>query len=664
MGNQPKKLSDIDRFWDLNSLLPQKRPVNNTVRELDTDTVEIEFGTDGSEKRSSPIPSSYTPAEVPHTASDRLRISDPSILDRLGLDASDKPDVGYSIPQVVDRDAVRSRRDEERKRREAPLRTRASANAPVCLPPYLVYEPESSIIKRVAVSKWQSKYNFYEKFASDAARLWDRTSSPCEAVSFFSYVPQYNQLKYPQLKWYLYWRSKVREGQYLRTDYSYILLYIYEIINCPDLVPPEKGVELLCDIWLAYRDRYPRIDGYLCDWLCDYCLINQLPCPTKRLEPISKSIISAAGFKEFYMTAEKHEEGAAAILAYSSNYDWRQGKYITPDNIDCFSLHIRKAFEKVYRQILSKDSDGMEIKLANTVRDAYSGALCVYDMKRCISVDYLSYSRSPRFRFVVTDIIKYCENRVRMALGIKARLKVEEITPEIRRCIDEYFDEFLPPKPNEKAKKSIETEAHEYDRLYEPLHSDFSLERALDIEKKSWNTTEILVSALNDVGGEESAMTQYGEKSIGKPSSASGAGDDTKSPKQSSGTVCVSEGRSVNIIPDAEGGNISKPENSQISCDGHTNYDPPSGDNDPEDEFGQLVKALDDCSRKALRLLLESNPNGLKKAAEETGQLAEAIFDRINESAFDIIGDSIIEPADDGCRIIKDYEDEIRKWLK
>lgn len=578
MSDKQHSLDDIDNFWDLDSLLPQKRPVSPN-RAVSTETVEIEL--------SSSAGKSDGGAAIPPRPASRASGARPA-------------------PTPI------SAREEARRLREQPLRIRAAQNEPKALEPYLIYEPDSSIIKRVAVSKWQTRYNFYEKFRTDARRLWNRTASECEPVSFFSYIPQYNQLSYAQLKWYLYWREQVRSGKYPRADYSYILLYIYEILNCPDLIEPARGVELLCDIWLEYRPRYPRIDNYLCEWLCDYCLINQLPCPTKRLEVISQSIVAAATFKEFYMDTSRASEGAANILAFSSNYDWRSSRYVTKENIGLFSEHISRAFDKIYREMISKDESGASAKPAQLVRDAYSGALCVYDMKRCLTIDYISYTRSPRFRFVVTDIIKYCENRIRMALGVKSRLKVENLSAEMRACLDEYFDRELPVKRPQKNKPAESAQTNEYDKLYEPTSTTLSLENALEIEKKSWDTTEILTSALSD------DVPEY------NPPEPVPAAPEPLAP---------SEAASGDII-------------------------------DSDDEFAALIGALGEAERKALRSLAEGNGAGFAAAASEAGILSDALADKINETAFDLIGDSILEPDGGGYKIISDYEGDIVKCLK
>ncbi len=583
MSDKPKNLSDIDRFWDLDSLLPKKRPVTPSVRSVNTDTVEFSVGTD-----------------------------------------DNTPDGGAAIPPRDSNAPLPERtspHDQARRLNELPMRTRAQEYRSKPLDPYLIYEPENTLIRRVEVSKWDSRFNFYENFQSDVKRLWSRAAVPADHVSFFSYVPQYSQLKYAQLKWYLWWRENVRRGTYLRTDFCYILLYIYEIINCPDLITPEKGLELLCDIWTNYRGEHRRIDSYMCDWLCDYCLINKLPCPANRLEPIIGDIVAAANFKEFYIGSGKGDV-AASILAYSSTYDWRKSRYVTSENMELFALHIRGAFEKAYREVLSEKDDSFA-KEFRVERSAYDGALCVYNMKRTITVEYASYTRSPKFRFVVTDIIKYSENRIRMALGVKSRLKVDSLGDKLKACLDEYFDTHLPLPKKSRASKSaaILPEVNEYDKLYEPTSTTLSLENALRIEQSSWSTTDILTSAF-----EESS-----EQAPSKP------------------------------VPKAVPEPIPEPSSQQKSIPETLSYtETPEG----TDEFEGFVASLDGIAREALTQLANGDSAALAKAASTAGILADALADKINEAAFDIIGDSVIEPHVGGYRLISDYEGDLVKWLK
>ncbi len=568
MSDKPKNLSDIDRFWDLEKLLPNKRQVSPVPRQPNTDTVEIEFGGDNGRAENTAVP--------PRSAHDTARVLN-----------------------------------------ELPLRQRASEYRSRPLDPYLIYTPKSKLIRRVEVSAWDTRFNFYENFITDAKRLWNRSSSECAPASFFSYIPQYSQLKYAQLKWYLWWRDNLRRGVYLRCDFCYILLYIYEILNCPDLMPPSEGVNVLCDVWLNFRAEHPRIDSYMCEWLCDYCLIHGLPCPTEKLEPILGDIASKASFREFYMDAADGGAAGAAMLAHTSTYDWRKSRYVTSENIGVFAVHIKAAFDKAYREILSNDGEEFS-KEFRIERTSYEGALCVYSIKRTVAVEYISFTRSPKFRFAVTDIIKYSENRVRMALGIKSRLKVENLTDKLRACIDDYFDVHIPaPKKTRSAKYTdLSPAVNEYDKLYEPQSSELSLENALKIEERSWATTDILTAAFD----EPEAVVEVRE--ISMPEEPVFAAEVEKT-----------EEYSVKITDDG-------------------------------DEFAALVNSLDEASVSALRMLLAGDADGVKKASEGVGSLADALADRINETAFDIIGDSIIEPDGSGYKIISDYEGDIEKWLK
>ena len=85
---------------------------------------------------------------------------------------------------------------------------------------------------------------------------------------------------------------------------------------------------------------------------------------------------------------------------------------------------------------------------------------------------------------------------------------------------------------------------------------------------------------------------------------------------------------------------------------------------DSDDEFAVLIASLDETSIKALRLLAGGDASGVFTAASESGMLADALADRINETAYDIIGDSVIEPDGGGYRLISDYEGDIKRCLK
>ena len=358
--------------------------------------------------------------------------------------------------------------------------------------PICSYSPENPFIQNVNVWLWPSKFTFYERFHSDAERNFDKTSDECQHIKFFSYMPQYIQLDELQLKWYFWWRENVRNGVFLATDYSYILLYVYEIINLPERIPAGNGVGMMCDVWLAYREMYNKLDHYMIEWICDYCLINQLSPPFEKFSgEIMNVIKQQAGFKEFFMkTDESNRDPYFAMLMYtSSNYDWTKSKYINDENRELFRTHITQAFQQTAKLFIT-DTHMTDAKMT---RDAYSGSLCAYNVKRRIDIDYRTFTRSTELRLIVSDIIKQAENNVRGMIGIKGRLSTTSLTDEMLAAINQYFEQFKTPKKKSKD----EDPENEYSHLYEARSNELSTESALAIEQDSWGITNTLVDAFD-----------------------------------------------------------------------------------------------------------------------------------------------------------------------
>ena len=197
--------------------------------------------------------------------------------------------------------------------------------------PFFASDERGGLIKRVTVKRRVDKYDFYESFRKAALLYYDYYTDKCDFAEFYSYMPQYSQLKDAQRSYYFYWRYMLRHGKYIRTDYSYVYLYVYEILNLPDKIPPEEGIRLLCSLWREYRKSLPRLDNYFSIWVQDYCLVHRLPCPEKELGEFLPKCIASADFKEFYLSDIKNagEGGVLAMLAFLSDYDWTRGKFVS-----------------------------------------------------------------------------------------------------------------------------------------------------------------------------------------------------------------------------------------------------------------------------------------------------------------------------------------------
>lgn len=460
--------------------------------------------------------------------------------------------------------------------------------------PELEYSPQNSLIHKVSVFKWGSPYNYYEDFYQDALRLMAERGSEAEHVPFFSYVPQYNQLNKNQLAFYLYFRECARQGEYIEADQSYVLLYVYEIINLGEAMDVHFGQSQLAALWSAYADRYPRINKMLLEWICDYSLIHRLPAPAG-LD--LQKVASCCALKEFFVTQGRndYEDYARILLAFSSSYDFHTSKFATGENLLIYEKYVPQALA-VALKALSGNGILSDVGFNDCTlpRDAYSGALCSHRIKRRIEIEYCSFSRTNDLRYMIGDMVKYCENRIRAHIGVKSRLSCYSLSVEMRKTLDEFFDINLV----KERKRQIKPKKQEYDVLYDLPVKPLSLSHAEKIEEESWETTKDLIEAF-DAEEDESEFN----------------------PK-------LNESENIFVYDCAQTDTKKDPE---------------------------LLRALGKYADFARAVLL-CDADKQREIASVLGSMPESIIDMINEISYDVIGDILIERDGEKYVVIDDYK--------
>ncbi len=474
------------------------------------------------------------------------------------------------------------------------------------------YTVEHSLIHRVKLKKWSCRYHYYHEFYSDALRYMNVRGEACEYKSFFSYVPQYNQLDPEQLSYYFWFRENAKQEIFIKTDYSYVLLYIYELINLGAVLDVRVSQRLLTSLWNEYHDSYPALKGKLADWICDFSLIHKLSPPENAG---SKMVAAVQAMKEFYIAMPDDNMGkcTSSLMKYCSSYDYRTSKFATKENLPLFEKHV---FEAMLRAVLYYSSDGnilsgISFRDSMLVRDAYAGALCVAKEKYRLEVEYCSFSRSGELRFLVGDIVKYAENKLRQHLGIKSRITVYSLPTELKNILDEYFTVALPRRAASKPR----IEKKEYDVLYDAPVKPLSLTDAAKIEAESWSTTKELVEAF-----EETAFTE----------------DLTEVKSNFDGKVAENDkNHSMASLP------VMKHEAEESN------------------ETNDLRSALGIYLETVIRIL-SGDSEALLQRAKELGKMPDALADEINEIGFEIIGDALLEESDEGegtYHLIEDYRE-------
>lgn len=584
----PKHLNDLpdaSRFWNLEDLIPRRR-----------------------EKTASQAPSRTRVSPTARTSAERK--SEDTVLLRSEIRG------GEGITDQPLTRAVFPEREEVREVPEA------------------VWQPTGLLLREVRVYPWKSDYTYYEKFYIHARRLHEREGREVPLVPFFSYMPQYGQMNRAQLESYLWWRTNFRRGKLLDVDYSYLLLYLYELINAGEWDDHERARDDMLRLWLSYRDRYRHLDVLVREWLVDYSLLYRLPPPT--LPPtLFRELVSGCRLKEFYVGGAGVETAEEAILFFASNYDYKKSKFYREDTSALFDTvlrgSVRVALDFKHRE--HERGEERRDSFSTITRDTFAGAICTVRQKKHIEVDFSSFSHTHEFRYIVTDVLKYAENALRAHFGIKSRLTVYGMNGELKAALDAYLAEAIPKRhPRREAR---EVEVPDYERRYDLPKSLISPERAAKIERDSWETTRRLVEAFED-GTCEKKAPQITQKSIETPTYVV---EETAKTVQKSAVLPANESASATAPAEAEKKQASG------EADGATVKSP----------FAALLGALTELVVLAARGDIAAE----HALARRAGQMLDAMADRVNALAADMLGDVLLEEGEGGYLLIEDYREDM-----
>ena len=301
MRDTKNRQNELDDFWNIDSLIPQRKADNKHKSiSFDTNAATVEIESQASEE------------------------SDPVRSSSLSIERN-----GTTITRFIPPHNASEQRDRR--------------------PPSLEYSSSDSLIRKVRIYDQQPKYHTTERFTADAMRYFRVKGIESPRVPFYSYSPQYAQMNRDQLLWYFWWRENHRHGENLDTDYSYVLLYVYELLNLSGRLDKEYCLEKLCCVWLGYGEKYPFIGKYLCEWVCDFCLINQMTPPVERLKSIYPDIMKNALLKEFYIYGDFRDSGIGAetLMAMCSAYDYTKSRYATEERLPVMKQYMKGVLDKV-----------------------------------------------------------------------------------------------------------------------------------------------------------------------------------------------------------------------------------------------------------------------------------------------------------------------------
>ena len=352
------------------------------------------------------------------------------------------------------------------------------------------YAPDNPFIEQVTVRGRKSGLHLFLGFREDAIALRKEKGIPCPFAPFFSYIPQFYQLTPAQRAYYLYFRDEADAGRYIDTNQSYFLLYIYEIINLPDVIPPEIGIRRMAMAWAGCRERVGATDKTMARWVADYGLLHRVSCPNDITRPFLGDILAASSFKEFYLGGAGRTDNVQldAVLSIVSGYDYQNSRYAEGETGALLCHHVGCAAREVLGALMLEKGRYPSYDRIEKRYEAFSGALNASAERYELTVIYRSVTATDDWRLTMTAAVKYAENKVRAALSIKSRLSATGLAEKYKQMIDEYFEKNL-KKPDRNPAEPPPA----YEVLYDAADKGMSDDAAKEIERDSWDNTWRLI---------------------------------------------------------------------------------------------------------------------------------------------------------------------------
>ncbi len=488
--------------------------------------------------------------------------------------------------------------------------------------------------------------------------------------TFKSYFPTYNAMSDRQLRGYFTWRAQVRRGNIEETSTSFAFLYLYELICGIGVDDPLDGFNKIKAFWDAYRAFEPGIDRFARVWLQDYAVFHGLD---PKLLRDSKTVKFDNALIELRRAArdltpapvpsgqtpkrrktseptlpippdEAREERLMAAINALSTYNLNNSRLDRSHHRDlrhvACAVYVRMArYYDTHRKTgIVASLFGEETAMPYTM---FASAVffaperhedCEYRLDpihiyRCQNGfwECMRIHGSRQKSSKLGEIMRACDQRLRLALDPAHPLKEEKVPKYLAKIIDDEIVAWL-----------------SWNAAHQPVKIDIDLSQLGHIRSAAAQTREAL---LIDEEREDDALEDAEAAGPGKPEAR---------PM----TEAIVEPVAAPMKQDEDDEPTISTEQFGVVAPLLAPAPTPATAA-PADITSVLAPAAEDY----LRALLEQNAAQAASAVERSEQSEDMLVDSINETLFDLVGDTVIEFGAAGPQIIEDYEADVRGYL-
>ena len=488
--------------------------------------------------------------------------------------------------------------------------------------------------------------------------------------TFKSYFPTYNAMSDRQLRGYFTWRAQVRRGNIEETSASFAFLYLYELICGIGVDDPLDGFDKIKAFWDAYRAFEPGIDRFARVWLQDYAVFHgldpkllhdsktvafdnaliELRRAVRDLAPASAPSAQAPKRRKASEPTlplppdEAREERLMAAINALSTYNLNNSRLDRSRHRDlrhvACAVYVRMArYYDTHRKTgIVASLFGEETAMPYTM---FASAVffaperhedCEYRLDpihiyRCQNGfwECMRIHGSRQKSSKLGEMMRACDQRLRLALDPAHPLKEEKVPKYLAKIIDDEIVAWL-----------------SWDAAHQPVKIDIDLSQLGHIRSAAAQTREAL---LIDEEREDDALEDAEAAGPGKPE----ARPMTEAIVEPVAAPMEQDEDDEPTISTEQFGVVAPllvPAPTPVTAA-------------PADITSVLAPAAEDY----LRALLEQNAAQAASAVEKSEQSEDMLVDSINETLFDLVGDTVIEFGAAGPQIIEDYEADVRGYL-
>lgn len=444
-------------------------------------------------------------------------------------------------------------------------------------------------------------------------------------------TPMYASMSNSQLRTYFTWRTDVRRGVYRETDKSYVILYVYELLNKIGVHSSDESFSKLLSLWENMKTA-KYLDDVLPRWLKDFYAYNNVSGEFPNIE--SKDENSAR--KSAVEISMGNFKDKLDFLAENSSYNIKESAFYSEKT----SPIINSALEEVLGELseyCKKSGITLDALICGQMKKDYSwrqfaGAMVNLDRMdgfRAVKINHEEsycikrgeptleeYSLSVQ-KGIIGFILKSIEARLRIRTGFGRKITVNPAM----------------------LSNDVKNRAKAMAAVQNPEFSE-TIERAVD---KFCDKNGIFQNNKAD-GDNFTYKTQKVEIDVSKLSQIREQAEITAQKLIQDDSEFNENDYADDFENKAE--QVSDEEFSKRISD----YSTLAGE---QSEWEILSSRLSDTERELLRVMYENGDGN--EFCRERGLLSETVFEKINALALEFIGDIIIENGE----LISDYRQDI-----